>query len=257
MNSVLVSCRGLICRLGGQLVLSGADMDIAEGESVAFLGRSGSGKTTLLRTIAGLEVPEQGEVLIAGQTATSGGALAMPPCQRGVAMLFQDLALWPNLTVTGNLRLGLSGLRLSPEELQSRIEEAVKLCGIEEFGDRRPGTLSGGQQQRVALARALAMQPKLLLLDDPFCGLDLLTKETIIGEIGRLKSLLGFSLVLVTHDPFEVGSLCNSLAVLEDGRIADRGSFDEIAANANSSLAQTFIKQLSAANGPARGESEN
>ena len=253
MNSTLVSCRGLICRLGGQLVLNGTDMDIAEGESVAFLGRSGSGKSTLLRVIAGLEVPERGEVLIAGQPATTGGHLVRPPFRRGVAMLFQDLALWPNLTVTGNLRLGLSGLRLSREELHSRIDEAMKLCGIEELADRRPGTLSGGQQQRVALARALVMQPKLLLLDEPFGGLDLLTKETIIHEIGMLKSSLGFSLVLVTHDPFEVRNLCNSLAVLEDGRIADRGSFNEIAANAKSALATAFIKQLSDTKSIARG----
>jgi len=245
VNSTLISCRGLVCRLGGQSVLNGSDLEIAEGESVALLGTSGSGKSTLLRIIAGLEIPERGEVLIAGQDVTTDGRLHIAPHRRGVAMLFQDLALWPNLSVVGNVRLGLSGLRLSREELRSRIAEVTKLCGIEELADRQPGTLSGGQQQRVALARALAMQPKLLLLDEPFGGLDLLTKETIIREIGRLKSLLGFSLVLVTHDPLEVRELCNSLAVLEDGRIADRGSFDEVAANANSSLAQAFIKQLS------------
>jgi len=245
MNSILVSCRGLICRLGGQLVLNGTDVDIAEGESVAFLGKSGCGKSTLLRIIAGLEIPERGEVLIAGQSATAGGRLQIAPHRRDVAMLFQDLALWPNLSVGGNVRLGLSGLRLSREQISSRVAEVIKLCGIEELADRQPGTLSGGQQQRVALARALAMQPKLLLLDEPFGGLDLLTKETIIREIDRLKSMLGFALVLVTHDPLEVRELCKSLAVLEDGRIADRGPFDEVAANAKSSLAQAIIKQLS------------
>jgi ABC-type sulfate/molybdate transport systems ATPase subunit len=159
-------------------------------------------------------------------------------------MLFQDLALWPNLSVTGNLRLGLSGLHLEREELSSRIAKMAKLCGIEELAKRQPGTLSGGQQQRVALARALVMQPKLLLLDEPFGGLDLLTKETIIREIHRLKSLLGFSLVLVTHDPLEVAELCNSLAVLEDGRIVDREPIDEVAENVKSPLTRAFIKQL-------------
>lgn len=253
MNRTLIRCRGLVSRLGGQLVLNGLDLEILEGESVAFLGKSGSGKSTLLRIVAGLEVPKQGEVQIAGVPATKNGRMVLPPSRRGVAMLFQDLALWPNLTVTGNLRLGLSGLRLSREALQSRIQETVKLCGIDELIHRRPGTLSGGQQQRVALARALAMQPKLLLLDEPFGGLDLLTKETIIREIGRLKSLLGFSLVLVTHDPFEVRELCQSLAVLEDGRIVDRGPFDQVTANANSLLAKAFLEQLLESKSTKRG----
>ena len=140
--------------------------------------------------------------------------------------------------------MGLSGLHLRRDKIRTRIAEVTKLCGIGELVDRQPGTLSGGQQQRVALARALAMQPKLLLLDEPFGGLDLLTKEMVIREIVRLQSLLGFSLVLVTHDPLEVAELCNSLAVLENGRVVDRGPFDEAVANAKSSLAQAFIKQL-------------
>ncbi len=250
MSSTLVSCRALVCQLGEERVLDGVDLDIAEGESVALLGRSGSGKSTLLRIIAGLEVPEPGEVFIGGQPATSGNRLLLVPHCRSVAMLFQDLALWPNLTVAGNVRLGLSGLGLSRGEHRSRVEQALKLCEIEELADRRPGTLSGGQQQRVALGRALAMQPKLLLLDEPFGGLDLLTKESMIREIGRLKSLLGFSLVLVTHDPLEVRELCHSLAVLENGRITERGPFEEIAANAKSPLALAFIGQLEKTNRP-------
>ena len=114
------------------------------------------------------------------------------------------------------------------------------------MADRLPGTLSGGEQQRAALARALCVQPRLLLLDEPFGGLDLVTKEAIIREVAQLKDELGFAMILVTHDPAEVQVLCDSLAVLEAGRITDRGSIQEIAANAQSVLARTFIAKLNA-----------
>lgn len=240
--TTLLSCRGLVCRLGKQLVLSGTDFDVADNESVALLGSSGSGKTTLLRVIAGLEIAERGEVWIAGKPATRDGRKLIPPHRRGIAMLFQDLALWPNLTVVKNVRLGLSGLRLSRDVAQKRIEHALNLCGISDLAARRPGTLSGGQQQRVALARSLAVRPKLLLLDEPLGGLDLLTKQDMLKQIAQLKSELGFAVILVTHDPIEVRGLCNSLAVLEDGRIAESGTIDEITANAQSALAKALIQ---------------
>ena len=240
---LLVRCRAVVCRLGGVPVLEDVDFDVSDGDAVALLGRSGSGKSTLLRIIAGLHVPESGEVAIAGQPATAGGRLMIPAHRRGVAMLFQDLALWPNLSVAGNVRLGLSGLRLSRRETQERIEHALRLCGIVELARRRPGTLSGGQQQRAALARALAMRPKLLLLDEPFGGLDLVTKQSVIEQIARLKQQLGFALILVTHDCLEVRSLCRSFAVLEDGCIAEHRALDEPAA-AQSPLGRAFLQAL-------------
>jgi iron(III) transport system ATP-binding protein len=233
-----------MCRLGKQLVLGGTDFDVADNESVALLGSSGSGKSTLLRVIAGLEIAERGEVLIGGKPASRDGRLLIPPHRRGIAMLFQDLALWPNLTIAGNVRLGLSGLRLTRDDSQKRIEHALDLCGISELSGRQPGTLSGGQQQRVALARALAMRPKLLLLDEPLGGLDLLTKQDMLKQIAELKSELGFAVILVTHDPVEVRGLCNSLAVLEDGRIAECGTLDEITANAQSALGKAFVRAI-------------
>jgi ABC-type Fe3+/spermidine/putrescine transport system ATPase subunit len=240
----LVSCRGLICRLGGQLVLEGAELEIAPGQSVALLGSSGSGKSTLLRIIAGLEIPEQGEVQVAGSVATAGGRLLVAPCRRGLAMLFQDLALWPNLSVQGNVRLGLSQLRLSRKQLRDRAAEALRMCGIEDLATRLPGTLSGGQQQRVALARALATQPELLLLDEPFGGLDLVTKQAVMSKLVRLRSELGFALVLVTHDALEVRQVCDSLAVLQNGRIAEIGSLSHVAAAPQTVLAKALADQL-------------
>ena len=240
----LVSVRGVVCRLGGAPVLEGVDFDVSEGGAVALLGSSGCGKSTLLRIIAGLEVPERGEVVISGRPATAGGRLLVPAHRRGVAMLFQDLALWPNLTVAANIRLGLSGLRLPGRQQRDRIDHALRLCGISELGDRRPGTLSGGQQQRAALARALAMQPKLLLLDEPFGGLDLLTKQAVIDQISELQRQLGFAMILVTHDCIEVHELCKSLAVLEGGRVTDRGGLDGPAASAQSPLGKRFLEAL-------------
>ncbi len=238
--SAQVTCKGIDCRLGGRLVLSSTDLTVSEGESVALLGSSGSGKSTLLRVIAGLELPERGEVLINGTPATRDGHLLIPPHRRGISMLFQDLALWPNLSVFGNVRLGLSGLRLPGNQTRERIDQALTLCGISELANRRPGTLSGGQQQRVALARALAMHPELLLLDEPLGGLDLMTKQAVLQEVVRLKAELGFGVILVTHDPAEVRGLCNSLAVLENHRIAEHGSLEEMRANARSALGKAF-----------------
>lgn len=242
--SGLVTCKGIDCRLGGRLVLSSADLAVAEGESVALIGSSGSGKSTLLRVIAGLELPERGEVLIDGTPATRDGRLLMASHRRGISMLFQDLALWPNLSVSGNVRLGLSGLRLPGNQTRTRIDQALALCGISELANRRPGTLSGGQQQRAALARALAMHPRLLLLDEPLGGLDLMTKQAVLQEIARLKADLEFGIILVTHDPAEVRSLCNSLAVLEDGRIAEHGSLEEIRTTAQSALGRAFVQAM-------------
>ncbi len=241
----LVTCRNLVWHSGDHQVLDRLDLDLEGGESLALLGSSGSGKSTLLRIIAGLEMPERGEVLVDGQLVTQGARLVVPPHRRQLAMLFQDLALWPNLTAAGNVALGLAGLRLSRRETRTRIGDMLAWCDIPELANRLPGTLSGGQQQRVALARALSMRPRLLLLDEPFGGLDLVTKNSVIHEVAKLKRELSFALVLVTHDPAEVRSLCDSLAVLDAGRIADRGRLDDLsAATLRSTLGQAFTKLL-------------
>ncbi len=242
--TTIVSCRRLTCRLGNRLVLRETDFHVTTCESVALLGSSGSGKSTLLRVIAGLETAERGEVLVAGQSASYDGRILIPPHRRGIAMLFQDLALWPNLTVVGNIRLGLSGMHLTRIQSRHRIAQTLAVCGISELADRLPGTLSGGQQQRVALARALAMQPKLLLLDEPLGGLDLLTKQALLNQIAQLRSELAFALILVTHDPVEVRGLCTSLAVLQDGRIVEHGPLEQITANPQSALANAFVRAL-------------
>ena len=253
----LVACRGLICRLGNQLVLNQLDLKVTEGESLGLLGSSGSGKSTLLRLIAGLEIAEKGDIVIGGRVSSRDGKLCVPPHERGISMLFQDLALWPDLSVAGNVRLGLSSLRLGRAELGRRVEEALESCGISNLAARKPGTLSGGQQQRAALARALATRPRLLLLDEPLGGLDLITKHAVLDQIARLRAELGFAVILVTHDPLEVRDLCSSLAVLEQGRIVQHGALEALAANPQSELGQAFVRTLAESKSSGRCEPQN
>jgi ABC-type Fe3+/spermidine/putrescine transport system ATPase subunit len=224
----LLEVRSIAHRYDSVDVLLDVSLEIRKGEHLALLGPSGCGKSTLLRLVAGLEIPASGEVWLQGVLASSTGGIALAPHQRGLAMVFQDLALWPNLTALENVVLGLAGARLERRERNSRARAALERCGILGFSERLPGQLSGGQQQRVALARALAVQPKLLLLDEPFSGLDLASKASLCNEILRLTTTLEVTLMLVAHDPFEAAALCSQVAVLEGGRISEIGALDHV-----------------------------
>ncbi len=238
-----VECRDLECRLGDRAVLRGLSLQLEAGKSLAVVGASGSGKSTLLRLISGLEAPNRGQVVLNGQVASAAGRVLIPPHRRGVAMLFQDAALWPNLSVSDNVALGLAGQRLTRTETSERASDALDRCGIADMRMRLPRTLSGGQQQRAALARALAARPKLLLLDEPFGGLDLLTRHAVAHQVRLLKSELGFALIVVTHDPWEIELLCDAVAVLEEGRIVEAGSLAELAVNPQTPLARALVER--------------
>lgn len=159
-------------------------------------------------------------------------------------MVFQDLALWPNLTVLDNVVLGLSGQRLSRRQARERALEALALCGIGALAARRPGTLSGGQQQRVALARAIAVQPDFLLLDEPFAGLDLVTKMRLLEEIGNVAADQKLTVILVSHDPLEAKALCEFVVVLKEGQVEECGLLDELLRGPKSQLLQVFRNHL-------------
>ncbi|MGD9853785.1 MAG: ABC transporter ATP-binding protein, partial [Planctomycetaceae bacterium] len=163
---------------------------LSAGRHTAILGPSGCGKSTLLRLLTGLEAPTSGTILLDGRIVSQTANVLVAPRQRGAAMVFQDLALWPNLTVRQNVALGLSGSHLSRQDSTRRINEAIELCGIAELANRRPGQLSGGQQQRAALARAMAVRPAFLLLDEPFSGIDLAIKAKLLDEIRALTASL-------------------------------------------------------------------
>ncbi len=228
----------------GQAALSNVTFAIEPGQHVAILGTSGCGKSTALRLLAGLDTPCDGKVLLNRTVVSTAHTIIMPPHLRGVSMVFQDLALWPNLSVIDNVRLGLSGTSLSRREAATRAHEALHRCGIESLSNRLPNTLSGGQQQRVALARAIAPRPDFLFLDEPFAGLDLIAKARLLAEIRALASEQQFTIVLVTHDPVEATTLCLSAVVLDGGRVEATGPLDELLLGPKSELLEAFRTQL-------------
>ena len=206
----------------------------------AILGPSGCGKSTVLRLLAGLEVPSTGDVLLNGTLISKDNIILKPPHRRGVAMVFQDLALWPNLSVIQNGLLALSGTGISRREARARAKEALALCGIGSLADRVPGTLSGGEQQRVALARAVAPGPAFLFLDEPFAGLDLVTKMMLLNEISELAEKERFTVLLVTHDPLEAITLCRSAVVLDKGRLVESGDLTNLLREPRSEILKLF-----------------
>ncbi len=155
-------------------------------------------------------------------------------------MVFQDLALWPNLSVIDNVLLGLHGLRLPKREARDRALGVLSLCGIDCLSGRKPGSLSGGEQQRVALARAVAVQPRFLLLDEPFAGLDLATKHRLLEETAALSREKGVTVILVTHEPRDAVELCSFGIVLERGEIKDSGDLDKLIEDSDTEILRLF-----------------
>lgn len=238
--------RSVAKRYEGALALGGVSFSIGYGTRLAIVGPSGGGKSTALRLLAGLEAPGSGEVLLDGRVISKPDCIVVPARHRGITMVFQDLALWPNLTVLDNVLLGLASLPLARGEARRRAEEALSICKIESLATRRPGDTSGGQQQRVALARALAGQPRFLLLDEPFSGLDLVTKMTLLEDVARLVAERGITLVLVTHDLIEARRLCHAAVVLNRGVVEESGEFDKLMQRPKSEILKVFKASLSA-----------
>src|SRR5262249_631616 len=193
--------------------------EIAEGEVVALLGASGSGKTTTLRLIAGLETPDSGEIWLAGQRVAAPGRNLVPPSSRGVGFVFQDLALWPHLTVAGNLNFVLQSTGVPKSERAVRIRETLRPSRIGAFAESHPGRRSGGEQQRFAIARAIIGKPKLLLLDEPLAHLDTDLKNELIKEIAALQKSLNVTTVYITHDRREATRLANRIVEIGNGKI--------------------------------------
>jgi iron(III) transport system ATP-binding protein len=228
----------------GHDALAGISMKLQQGTHAAILGTSGCGKTTVLRVLSGIEAPTSGEVWLDEAMVSGPGEILLAPHRRGVSMVFQDLALWPGLSALDNVLLGIAGSRLSRLAKQERASEALALCGVAALKDRLPAKLSGGQQQRVALARAIAVRPTFLFLDEPFAGLDLVTKSGLLIDIASLADRHQLTIVLVTHDPQEVMSLCSVGFVLEAGLIRESGDMQTLLADPQSEILKAFQARL-------------
>jgi spermidine/putrescine transport system ATP-binding protein len=218
MVEPIVRLDGICKRYDGAAAVERLDLDIGAGEFLVLLGPSGSGKTTILSMIGGFAAPTEGRVLIAGEDVTE-----LPPAKRPTATVFQDYALFPHLSVRANVGFGLAMRRVPKPERQRRADEMLNLVGLVGFGDRGVHQLSGGQQQRVALARAIAVEPKVLLLDEPLGALDLSLRRQMQEELVRIQKRLGTTFVHVTHDQEEAMSVADRVIVMNKGRVEDMG----------------------------------
>jgi sulfate/thiosulfate transport system ATP-binding protein len=235
-----VELKGIIKRFGEFVALAGIDLNIVNGEFVALLGPSGSGKTTLLRIIAGLEYPDAGRLVIAGEDAVSRSAK-----DRGIGLVFQHYALFRHMSVFENVAFGLRvrprGERRSKKEIHERVGRLLDLVQLEQFAGRYPSQLSGGQRQRVALARALAIEPRLLLLDEPFGALDAKVRKELRRWLRRLHDEMGLTSLFVTHDQQEALELADRVVVMDQGRIEQVGPPDEVYADPATPFVFDFI----------------
>jgi sulfate transport system ATP-binding protein len=222
-----ISIRSVEKTFGRYPALNGVSLEIADGELLALLGPSGSGKTTLLRVIAGLEFPSSGQIFYGDQDMTFAGA-----AERRVGFVFQQYALFRHMTVAKNIAFGLDvrkgAAKPSKAEIAGRVEELLRLVELDGLGKRYPAQLSGGQRQRVALARALAVNPSVLLLDEPFGALDATVRKSLRKELRRIHDATGVTTIFVTHDQEEALELADRVAILNQGAIEQVGAPNEV-----------------------------
>ncbi len=229
----------------------GVSLEIASGELVALLGPSGSGKTTLLRLVAGLEYADGGRILFDGRDATD-----IPVRQRRVGFVFQHYALFPAMTVARNIAFGMKvsrHQRRSRAEIDARVRELLSLMQLDGLGDRYPSQLSGGQRQRVALARALAVDPVVLLLDEPFGALDANVRRDLRRWLREIHDELGITTLFVTHDQEEALDLADRVVILDQGRIVQQGTPRDVCRNPASPFVSKFLGDTNLLQGRARG----
>jgi sulfate/thiosulfate transport system ATP-binding protein len=218
-----IHCRGVTKRFGDFVALDAVDVTIPTGQLTALLGPSGGGKSTLLRIIAGLEQADDGVIEIAGEDAT-----AVPARKRNVGFVFQHYAAFKHLSVARNVAFGLEIRKRPKDEVRERVQELLRLVHLEQFADRLPSQLSGGQRQRMALARALAVEPRVLLLDEPFGALDAKVRKELRDWLRRLHDEVHVTTVFVTHDQEEALEVADEIVVINEGRVEQIGTPDEL-----------------------------
>jgi iron(III) transport system ATP-binding protein len=245
--------RDLTCRFGTVTAVDHASLALARGEFVSLLGPSGCGKTTTLRMIAGFLDPTEGVIELDGRTISAPGR-SLPPEKRGMSMIFQSYAIWPNMTVAANVAFGLEVRRLPRPEINDKVDRILDVVRMRHLRDRYPAELSGGQQQRVALARAIVVQPDVLLLDEPLSNLDANLREEMRYEIRRLHDEFQITTVYVTHDQAEAMVTSDRIAVMNAGRIEQVDEPRALYARPRTRFVAGFIGRTNFLEGEVRGD---
>jgi spermidine/putrescine transport system ATP-binding protein len=234
----MVEIRGVTKRFGDFTAVNDVSLTVNAGEFITLLGPSGCGKTTLLRLLAGFETPDEGAILLDGESVSH-----LPPYRRCVNQVFQSYALFPHLTVRENVGFGLKMQKVSNSDAMERINEALAMVSLADQADKYPHNMSGGQRQRVALARAIVCRPKVLLLDEPLSALDAKLRHDMQLELKHLQRKLGLTFVFVTHDQEEALTMSDRIAIINRGRIEQLGTASEIYHKPRTPFAADFIGQ--------------
>ncbi len=239
-----ITLRGICKRYDDHVALDHVDFDVCAGSLTALLGPSGSGKSTLLRTIAGLETPDRGQVVIGGRDVTG-----LPPQDRGIGFVFQHYAAFKHMTVRQNVGYGLRVRKVARREIAAKVDALLDTVGLTAMGDRNPQQLSGGQRQRMVLARALAVDPEVLLLDEPFGALDNGMRQDLRSWLRRLHDTARVTTVLVTHDEAEAFDVADEIAVFNSGRIEQTGSPEEVYDRPVNGFVMSFLGPVASLDG--------
>ena len=247
--TVRLELRGIGKSFAGQQVVDDLSLTVSAGQVTCLLGPSGCGKSTTLRIVAGVESQDRGEIYVDGKLL-SGAQADLPPEERSVGLMFQDFALFPHLTVARNVAFGLAG---SKSECHARVSELLTRVGLEGFGDKYPHQLSGGEQQRVALVRALAPRPRVMLMDEPFSGLDNRLRDGIRDETLSVLKEEGTAVLLVTHEPDEAMRMADEIALMRGGRVVQQGNPYNIYNAPVDKAAAAFFSDINVIRGVSKG----
>ena len=240
-NDYVIEITDISKKYGHITALENISLKVRSGKRTVIVGPSGCGKTTLLRLIAGFEKIKKGRIIINGNLASDKSTMIVPN-KRELGMVFQDLALWPHMTVEGNIAFALDGKKFSKSERNKKVDKVLQHISLEKYKKSYPHNLSGGEKQRVAIARAIVSKPKILLMDEPLANLDLLTKEEIEEVIINIQKESGITLLYVTHNQMEAKTLGENLIMMNEGKHIESGTVENMFNNPSDEFTKKFLK---------------